>query len=103
MISQVVLSFGIPFALIPLIRFTSSRDLMGPLVNRRVTTVAAVAVAAVIIALNVFLLAQTFGCLKRRTCGLRPCVRRADPMLDASAPNHHDESDAADEEGPREP
>jgi manganese transport protein len=60
-LSQVVLSFGIPFALIPLIMFTSRRDLMGPLVNRRVTTAAAIAVAAVIIALNLFLLAQTFG------------------------------------------
>jgi manganese transport protein len=60
-LSQVVLSFGIPFALIPLIRFTSQRDLMGSLVNRRVTTVAAVVVATVIIALNFFLLAQTFG------------------------------------------
>jgi manganese transport protein len=59
-ISQVVLSFGIPFALVPLILFTSKRDLMGELVNRRVTTVAASAVAAVIIGLNVFLLYQTF-------------------------------------------
>jgi manganese transport protein len=60
-LSQVVLSFGIPFALIPLIMFTSRRDLMGPLVNRSVTTFAAIAVATVIIGLNVFLLAQTFG------------------------------------------
>ncbi len=60
-ISQVVLSFGIPFALVPLIRFTSQRDLMGSLVNRRITTVAAGAAAAVIIALNVFLLVQTFS------------------------------------------
>jgi manganese transport protein len=60
-ISQVVLSFGIPFALIPLVRFTSRRDLMGPLVNRRVTTIAASVVAALIVALNLFLLAQTFG------------------------------------------
>jgi len=60
-ISQVVLSFGIPFALVPLIRFTSQTDVMGPLVNRRVTTVAAGAAAAVIIGLNVFLLVQTFG------------------------------------------
>jgi manganese transport protein len=60
-LSQVVLSFGIPFALVPLIMFTARRDLMGPLVNRRVTTVAAIAVATVIIGLNVFLLAQTFG------------------------------------------
>jgi manganese transport protein len=60
-ISQVVLSFGIPFALIPLVIFTSRRDVMGPLRNRRPTTAAAVAVAAVICFLNVFLLAQTFG------------------------------------------
>ena len=60
-ISQVVLSFGIPFALVPLIRFTAQRRLMGQLVNRRATTVVASLVAAVIISLNVFLLAQTFG------------------------------------------
>src|SRR5215210_212303 len=60
-ISQVVLSFGIPFALVPLVWFTSRRDLMGPLVNRRVTTGAAAVVAGLIIALNVFLLVQTFG------------------------------------------
>jgi manganese transport protein len=59
--SQVVLSFGIPFALVPLVLFTSNRRLMGVLVNRRSTTIAAAAVAAVIIALNLFLLAQTFG------------------------------------------
>jgi manganese transport protein len=60
-ISQVVLSFGIPFALVPLVWFTSRRDLMGPLVNRRETTVVAVAVAVLISLLNVFLLTQTFG------------------------------------------
>jgi manganese transport protein len=60
-LSQVVLSFGIPFALIPLVVFTSRRDLMGALTNRRVTTVAAGVVATLIVALNVFLLAQTFG------------------------------------------
>jgi manganese transport protein len=60
-LSQVVLSFGIPFALVPLIWFTSRRDLMGALVNRRRTTVVAVLVAALIIALNIFLLAQVFG------------------------------------------
>jgi manganese transport protein len=59
-ISQVVLSFGIPFALIPLVWFTSRTDLMGPLVNRRATTAAATVVAALISALNVFLLGQTF-------------------------------------------
>jgi manganese transport protein len=60
-LSQVVLSFGIPFALVPLVMFTSKRDVMGALVNRRVTVVAAVAVAALIVGLNLFLLAQTFG------------------------------------------
>jgi manganese transport protein len=59
-ISQVVLSFGIPFALIPLVVFTSRRELMGSLVNHRLTTAAAVVVAALISALNVFLLYQTF-------------------------------------------
>jgi manganese transport protein len=58
-ISQVVLSFGIPFALIPLVVFTARRDVMGPLVNRRITTVAASVIAAVIVALNAFLLLQT--------------------------------------------
>jgi len=60
-ISQVVLSFGIPFALVPLVLFTSRRSIMGVLVNHRGTTAAATAVAALIIGLNVFLLAQTFG------------------------------------------
>ena len=60
-ISQVVLSFGIPFALIPLVLFTSRRDVMGLLVNHRVTTAIAAVVAALISGLNVFLLLQTFG------------------------------------------
>ena len=60
-ISQVVLSFGIPFALVPLVYFTARRDIMGQLVNRRITTVAASVIACVIIALNIFLLAQTAG------------------------------------------
>jgi manganese transport protein len=55
-LSQVFLSFGIPFALIPLVAFTASRSIMGTLVNRRVTSTAAIAVAAVIVALNVYLL-----------------------------------------------
>ncbi len=54
--SQVVLSFGIPFALVPLLWLTSRRDLMGGWVNRRVTTVAGAVVAALIIALNAHLL-----------------------------------------------
>jgi manganese transport protein len=60
-LSQVVLSFGIPFALVPLVLFTRDRALMGSLVNRRRTTVAAVVVATLIIALNAFLLAGTLG------------------------------------------
>jgi manganese transport protein len=60
-LSQVVLSFGIPFALVPLVMFTSRRDVMGVLANRRLTTAAAAIVAALISALNMFLLAQTFG------------------------------------------
>jgi manganese transport protein len=60
-LSQVVLSFGIPFALVPLVLFTSSREVMGGLVNRRATVLVASVVAAVIVLLNVFLLAQTAG------------------------------------------
>ncbi len=58
-LSQVVLSFGIPFALIPLVMFCRNRGLMGGLVNRRPTTAAAVVVTIVIVSLNVFLLQQT--------------------------------------------
>jgi len=57
-LSQVVLSFGIPFALIPLVWFTSRRDVMGDLVNSRLTTVVASAIAVVIVSLNVFLLVR---------------------------------------------
>jgi manganese transport protein len=59
-ISQVVLSFGLPFAIIPLVLFTRRRDLMGVLVNRRVTTLAVSVVSALIIALNLYLLYQVF-------------------------------------------
>jgi manganese transport protein len=58
-LSQVALSFGIPFALIPLVIFCRNRRLMGALTNRPATTAAAVAVAAVIVSLNIFLLGQT--------------------------------------------
>jgi manganese transport protein len=58
-LSQVVLSFGIPFALIPLLLFCRNRSLMGGLVNRRSTTAAATVVTIVIVGLNVFLLQQT--------------------------------------------
>jgi manganese transport protein len=59
-ISQVVLSFGIPFALVPMILLTSRKRVMGALVNKRGTTVLAAVVAAIIIALNLFLLHQQF-------------------------------------------
>ncbi len=59
-ISQVVLSFGIPFALVSLIMFTRRRDLMGDLVNHRITTALATVVVTLIIDLNAFLLYQTF-------------------------------------------
>ena len=60
-ISQVVLSFGIPFALVPLVWFTARRDVMGPLVNRHSTTAVAAVVAGAIVALNIFLLAGYAG------------------------------------------
>jgi manganese transport protein len=60
-LSQVVLSFGIPFALVPLLLLTRRKDVMGAHVNRRSTTAVAVAIAALISALNVFLLVQAVG------------------------------------------
>ncbi len=57
--SQVVLSFGLPFAIIPLVIFTSKREIMGVLVNQKITTIVASMVAALIVALNLFLLYQT--------------------------------------------
>ena len=58
--SQVVLSFGIPFALVPMILLTRRGDVMGVFVNRRGTTIVAGIVATLIILLNLFLLQQTF-------------------------------------------
>jgi manganese transport protein len=60
-LSQVVLSFGIPFALVPLVVFTSKRDVMGALVNSRLTIMTAAAIAVLISGLNLFLLVQVFG------------------------------------------
>jgi len=59
-LSQVVLSFGIPFALIPLVIFTGKREIMGALTNQRSTTAVAAVIAAVIVGLNAFLLYQLF-------------------------------------------
>jgi manganese transport protein len=58
-ISQVGLSFGIPFALIPLVMFCRDRELMGDLVNRRLTNLASYLVVGVIVALNIFLIYDT--------------------------------------------
>jgi manganese transport protein len=57
-ISQVLLSFGLPFAVIPLIIFTRRRDIMGVLVNNRLTTAVMCVIAALIIALNLYLIYQ---------------------------------------------
>ncbi|MGK5684170.1 Nramp family divalent metal transporter [Actinoplanes sp. URMC 104] len=59
--SQVMLSFGVPFALVPLIWLTRRPDVLGKHRNHPVTTAVAITVAALIIALNVFLVIQTFG------------------------------------------
>jgi manganese transport protein len=60
-LSQVVLSFGIPFTLVPLVLLTARRTVMGDLVNRARTTVAGAVVAAGIIGLNGFLIVQVLG------------------------------------------
>jgi manganese transport protein len=59
-VSQVVLSFGIPFAIVPLVMLTRRADIMGSFVNHRVTTAVTAGIAATIIGLNVFLLYGTF-------------------------------------------
>jgi manganese transport protein len=59
-LSQVLLSFGLPFAIIPLVMFTRRQDIMGVLVNRRVTTFVASLAAALTIGLNFYLLYQLF-------------------------------------------
>ena len=58
-VSQVVLSFGIPFALIPLVRFTSDRMLMGSDANHRITAYAAWLIAGIVVALNIALIYLT--------------------------------------------
>ena len=59
--SQVALSFALPAPVIALVIFTSRRDVMGAFVNNRLTIVAAVAGAALILTLNGVLIAQAFG------------------------------------------
>jgi manganese transport protein len=60
-LSQIVLSFGIPFALIPLVLITRDKKVMGELVNTRLTTVAVTMIAAIVSGLNVYLLYDAFA------------------------------------------
>ena len=60
-ISQVVLSFVLPLPVITLVMFTSRRDIMGTLVNKRITTWAAIGCSVLILSLNVWLLYSTFA------------------------------------------
>ncbi len=57
--SQVVLSFGLPFAIIPLVIFTSDKRRMGVLVNRKATTVIASLIAGLVVMLNIYLVITT--------------------------------------------
>jgi manganese transport protein len=57
-LSQVVLSFGLPFAVIPLIFYTANREIMGVLVNHKITTIAGSLIAILIVTLNIFLIYQ---------------------------------------------
>ena len=86
-LSQVVLSFGIPFALIPLVLLTSRRDVMGGHVNQPLTTRIAWAMAALIVALNVFLLCQQFFLKLRHPAARDPLSRRprTSPRLDRAS------------------
>ncbi|WP_171717572.1 Nramp family divalent metal transporter [Paenibacillus phytohabitans] len=58
--SQVVLSFGIAFALIPLVIFTSDRSIMKGLVNHRITTILGWIISALVVSLNLFLIVEMF-------------------------------------------
>jgi manganese transport protein len=60
-LSQVCLSFTLPFAIGPLVWLTSRRAVMGTHVNHRLTTAVAVLVTLVIVSLNILLLYRTFG------------------------------------------
>lgn len=60
-LSQVTLTFGLPFALVPLLVFTARRSVMGSFVNRALTTAIGSAATGVVVALNAFVLVHTFG------------------------------------------
>ena len=55
-LSQVVLSFGIPFALIPLVWLTARREVLGPFRNRMLTTVGGIAASVFLVVLNLVLI-----------------------------------------------
>ncbi|MNV93053.1 Divalent metal cation transporter MntH [compost metagenome] len=59
-ISQVILSFGIAFALVPLVMFTSNRQIMGGLVNRKMTAALGWIISGLVVSLNLFLVYQIF-------------------------------------------
>jgi manganese transport protein len=59
-ISQVLLSFGLPFAVVPLVIFTSQKKIMGVLTNHRITSFLAWLIAGIIVALNIYLIYATF-------------------------------------------
>jgi manganese transport protein len=59
--SQVVLSIALPLPMIALIIFTGRRDIMGAFVNGPITRIAAMIGAAVVLLLNIILIAQTIG------------------------------------------
>ena len=58
-LSQVVLSFGLPFAIIPLVMFTCRTDIMGEMINKPITTIVSSLIAAIIVVLNVYLIYKT--------------------------------------------
>jgi manganese transport protein len=60
-VSQVVLSIALPLPMIALVIFCSRSDIMGPFVNSALTNAAAIAGAAIVLALNAFLIVQTLG------------------------------------------
>jgi len=60
-ISQVILSIALPLPMIALLIFTARRDVMGAFVNSRLTNTVAVIGSAIVLALNLFLILDTFG------------------------------------------
>jgi manganese transport protein len=60
-VSQVILSIALPLPMIALLMFTGRREIMGSFADRRVTRIAAIAATVVVLALNLFLILQTFG------------------------------------------